>query len=48
MIVIYPEQLTADEDFTSFSDPLGHTESQDYYKARKWLGSLIKSKEEDK
>ena len=48
LIVIYPEQFATDKDFTSFSDPLGHTESQDYYKARKWLSSLIKSREEEK
>ena len=48
LIVIYPEQFATDKDFTSFSDPLGHTESQDYYKARKWLTSLIKSREEEK
>ena len=44
MIVIYPEQFENNE-YVSFSDPLGHNESQHYDKAREWVTDLFKDSE---
>ena len=43
MVVIYPEQLEQGE-YISFSDPLGHNESQHYDKAREWVTDMFKEK----
>ncbi len=45
LIVLYPEQFAQSEDVVSFSDPMGHNESQHYDKAREWLTGLFKSEE---
>lgn len=45
LIVLYPEQFAQSEDMVSFSDPMGHNESQHYDKAREWLTGLFKSEE---
>lgn len=47
LIVLYPEQFNQPEDMVSFSDPMGHNESQHYEKAREWLTGLFKSDEKD-
>ena len=44
LIVIYPEQFENNE-YVSFSDPLGHNESQHYDKAREWVTYLFKDSE---
>lgn len=44
IIVIYPEQFENNE-YVSFSDPLGHNESQHYDKAREWVTDLFKDSE---
>lgn len=43
MVVIYPEQFEQGE-YISFSDPLGHNESQHYDKAREWVTDMFKEK----
>lgn len=43
MVVIYPEQFEQGE-YISFSDPLGHNESQHYDKAREWVTDMFKDK----
>ncbi len=45
LVVLYPEQFNQPEDMVSFSDPMGHNESQHYEKAREWLTGLFKSDE---
>lgn len=42
IVVLYPEQFNQPEDMVSFSDPMGHNESQHYDKAREWLTGLLK------
>lgn len=48
LIVIYPEQAAHDNEHISFSDPLGHNESQHYDRAREWVSDLFKSEKEGK
>lgn len=49
LIVIYPEQFTQEGAAITFSDPLGHNESQHYEKAREWVTDLLRlEKEENK
>ena len=49
LIVIYPEQFTQEGAAITFSDPLGHNESQHYEKAREWVTDLLRlDKEENK
>lgn len=49
LIVIYPEQFTQEGAAITFSDPLGHNESQHYEKAREWVSDLLRlDKEENK
>ena len=47
LIVIYPEQFTQDGAAITFSDPLGHNESQHYEKAREWVTDLLRLEKED-
>lgn len=47
LIVLYPEQSAHDADHISFSDPLGHNESQHYDRAREWVTELFKTEKED-
>ena len=47
MVVIYPEQFE-NNSYVTFSDPLGHNESQHYDKAREWVTELFKEKNQDK
>ncbi len=42
IILLYPEQFAQQQDIVSFSDPMGHNESQHYDKAREWLTGLLK------
>ena len=46
MVVVYPEQFE-NNSFVTFSDPLGHNESQHYDKAREWVTELFKEKSQD-
>lgn len=47
LIVIYPEQFTQEGAAITFSDPLGHNESQHYDKAREWVTDLLRLEKED-
>ena len=47
LIVIYPEQFTQEGAAITFSDPLGHNESQHYEKAREWVTDLLRLEKED-
>lgn len=46
LIVLYPEQFSPSEDILSFSDPMGHNESQHYNNAREWITGLLKTDDE--
>ena len=41
LVVLYPEQFNQPEDLVSFSDPMGHNESQHYDNAREWITGLL-------
>lgn len=41
LVVLYPEQFNQPEDMVSFSDPMGHNESQHYDNAREWITGLL-------
>ena len=47
LIVIYPEQFAQEGTGITFSDPLGHNESQHYEKAREWVSDLLHFEKED-
>ena len=47
LIVIYPEQFAQEGTGITFSDPLGHNESQHYEKAREWVSDLLHLDKED-
>ena len=47
LIVIYPEQFAQEGAGITFSDPLGHNESQHYEKAREWVSDLLHLEKED-
>lgn len=42
LIVVFPEQLVDPDSIISFTDPLGHNESQHYDNAGKWLTGKFK------
>ena len=46
LVVLYPEQFNQPEDMVSFSDPMGHNESQHYENAREWITGLLNIDEE--
>lgn len=41
LIVLYPEQFAQADEHVSFSDPMGHNESQHYNKAHEWITGLL-------
>ena len=47
LIAIYPEQFAQESSSITFSDPLGHNESQHYEKAREWVSDLLHLEKED-